>query len=308
MNRFQYQNKGTIIHQLNPLAKLAWGIGMVVLSLIFNNPVYVLLLFLAVVLMVALAGIRREWAPTMRFGIWLGISIIIINSLVSFHGSHILFQAHFRLPVMGTPVITTEAIVFGAVMALKLLVIISVFAIINLTIHPDDIMSTLLKMRFPYRSVLVTSLATRFIPCLVEDAGRISDGYRARGLPIGKGGRIKRLRSRAAVVTPLLANSLDRAVQVAEAMEARAFGAGQRRSFYRRIRITRPDVLAIAAALLPLAFGIFLRVGGHGDYQFYPTLGPVNAATGEIIMLVIMSLLLLAIIPCALVKRRRALD
>jgi len=288
--------------------KLGWGSSILVLSLIFDNPLYVLLLFLAILSLVAVARIWREWASLMRLSLWLGASIIVINALVSYHGTHVLVEAPFKLPVMGTPVITVEAIAFGAVMALRLLVIISAFTLLNLTIHPDDIMSALLKMKLPYKSVLVTSLSTRFIPCLIEDVERISDVHRARGLELDAGNWFKKLKSRALITIPLLANSLDRAVQVAEAMESRAFGTGQRRTSYKEIKMTRMDAVTLVFGILPLAFGIFMRLRGYGDYQYYPTLGVISPGFQEWLMLSIMVLLLVAILPLALVKRRIELD
>ncbi len=99
MKSFKYQNKGTVIHRLNPLVKMAWGGGILVLSLIFDNPLYVLLLFLAILSLVAVARIWREWASLMRLSLWLGASIIVINALVSYHGTHVLVEAPFKLPV-----------------------------------------------------------------------------------------------------------------------------------------------------------------------------------------------------------------
>jgi energy-coupling factor transport system permease protein len=308
MRALTYQEKHTAVHRLNPVVKLAWAGGLVVLSLVFDHPWYITVFLGAVVLMVWLAGVRREWTPVLKIGLWLGAGIIVINALVSYQGAHILAAAPFKLPVLGRPVITLEAIAFGAVMALKLMVIISAFAFVNLTVHPDDIMSVLLKMKLPYKSVLVTSLSTRFIPCLVEDVRRISDAYRTRGVRLDAGNWLTRLRKRAGIVIPLLSNSLDRAVQVAEAMEARAFGTGKKRVFYRDIRLSRLDAVTAAAAVMPLCAGIFMRITQQGRYLFYPTLGPL--ATGPFAWgpLAVLGLLLMAIIPLAFLKRRLELD
>jgi energy-coupling factor transport system permease protein len=306
MPELSYRDKDSLIHRLSPLVKLAWGGGLVVLSLIFNHPVYILILFLSIIPLVRLAGVGREWASTLKLALWLALSIIVINALFSYHGDHVLLAAPFRLPAVGQPVITLEAIAFGAVMALKLVVIISVFSLVNLTVHPDDIMAVLLKMRLPYKSVLVTSLSTRFVPCLVEDIGRISDGYRTRGVQLDAGGWFNRLKNRAKITTALLANSLDRSVQVAEAMEARAFGNGQKRVFYKEINISRIDAVALGVGLLPLAAGITVRVLGYGDYQYYPRLSSIGSG-GWVIPAIILSLLA-AIVPLAFIKRRIELD
>ena len=278
------------------------------MSLIFSHPLYILLLLIAVLFMVRAARVCREWASAMRLALWLGISIIVINALVSYHGSHVLVEAPFTLPVIGTPRITAEAIAFGAVMALRLMVIISIFTLVNLTIHPDDIMAVLLKLKLPYKSVLVTSLSTRFMPCLIEDMERISDAHRARGLELDAGRWFARLKGRAQIIIPLLANSLERAVQVAEAMEARAFGTGQKRTFYRDIKISRVDMATLAFGSLPLALGTVMRVRGYGDYHYYPTMPTISFIYPECVLLFILAAALMVMVPLAYLKRRVELD
>jgi len=308
MQELRYQDKNTAIHRLNPIVKLAWGATIIVLGLIFNHPLYILVLLVAVILLVKSADVWREWVAVLKLGLWLGVSIIVINALVSCHGNHVLVVAPFTLPVVGRPVITLEAIAFGAVMAVKLLVIISSFAFINLTVHPDDIMSVLLKMKLPYKSVLVTSLSTRFIPCFIEDVQRINDAYRTRGVLLDTGNWFRRLKNRAGIIIPLLANSLDRAVQVAEAMEARAFGTGQKRTFYKDVKLSHVDRVILVFGLLPLGAGIGMRVFNYGNYAYYPNLQVIDFSGLLFLWLGVLILLLLAIIPLAFIQRRVELD
>jgi len=308
MISLRYQDKNTVVHQLSPLSKLAWVGSILILSLIFSNPLYILLLFLATLPLITAARIGREWASVMKLSLYLCTAIVVINVLVSYQGSHVLVEAPFRLPILGTPIITLEAILFGIVMSIKLLVIISAFTLLTFTIHPDDIMLALLKMRFPYKSVMVTSLSTRFIPCLIEDIQRISDVHKSRGLELDKGNWLQKVKNRAVITIPLLANSLDRAVQVAEAMESRAFGAGQGRTFYKEIRMTKMDIVTLVLGILPCAFGIFMRLLGYGDYQYYPTLGVINPGTLEWLVLFIMVLLLVSILFVAFARRVSSVD
>src|SRR5204863_453855 len=71
---------------------------------------------------------------------------------------------------------------------------------------------------FARRSVLAVALATRLVPALERDAVGLVEALRGRGVePEG-------LRGRARLVSPLLAGSLERSLNLAEAMEARGFG------------------------------------------------------------------------------------
>jgi len=305
---FRYQDKGTVIHKLNPFCKLLWVATIVIFALIFDSPLYILLLFLSTLPMAMVAKVWKEWASFMKFTLYICIAIIIINMLLSYHGTHVLLEAPFRLPVTGTPIITLEAIFFGVVMSVRLLAIISAFTILTFTIHPDDLMLSMIKMKLPYKSVLVTSLSTRFIPTLIDDVECISDVQRSRGLELDKGNLRQKIKSRMAIMIPLLSNSLDRTVQVSEAMESRAFGCGEKRTFYKEIGVSRMDAITLIFGLLTIAVGVFMCLSGYGDYQYYPTLEGINISGLEWPLLSLLMLLLLSVVLLAFTKGRIELD
>lgn len=304
MLNFKYKDRGSALHGLSPYPKLVWIVSVLVLALILDHPFSLLLLLSLMLPLFWLARVWREWLSFMRFAIYLCIAVIVINALVSYHGSHVLVTAPFELPVMGRPIITLEAILYGVGMSLRLLVIISAFAVLTLLIHPDDLMLTMVKLKLPYKSVLVTTLSTRFVPTLVGDAARITDVHRSRGLELDKGGFRRRIKNRSSIIITLLSNSLDRAIQVAEAMESRAFGTGAKRTFFKEIRLTVLDVVAIIVAFGSLALGIFISVAGYGNYQYYPTLGNPGIGAVGWLLIISLALLLFLIVPVAEIKRR----
>ena len=67
-------------------------------------------------------------------------------------------------------------------------------------------------------SVLAVALATRLVPTLERDAGGLVDSLRGRGVAV------EGVRRRAGLVSPLLAGSLERGLNLAEAMESRGYG------------------------------------------------------------------------------------
>jgi energy-coupling factor transport system permease protein len=308
MLSLRYEDKETPVHKLNPFCKLSWLVSIFILALIFNNPLYLLLLFLSTLPLIMAARVWKEWAYLMKFALYFCLAIIAINALVSSHGSHLLWEAPFRIPLIGTPVVTLEAILFGVGMAIRLLTIISAFAILTFTIHPDDIMLAMIKMKLPYKSVLVTSLSTRFIPTLIDDAERISEVQRSRGLELDRGKLKQRIKNRMAIMIPLLSNCLDRTVQVAEAMESRAFGSGEKRTYYKEIKLSKPDIPLLISGFLPLVLGIFIRWWGLGDYQYYPTLEKISLGGFEYSMLALLMLFSCMMVFLALLKKRIEID
>ena len=72
MMRFRYRNKGSAIHRLSTFPKLAWAVAIIVLSLIFDHPLYIVALLLCSLPLVAAARAWREWASFMKVALWLG--------------------------------------------------------------------------------------------------------------------------------------------------------------------------------------------------------------------------------------------
>jgi energy-coupling factor transport system permease protein len=273
MMNFRYLDRDSAIHRLNALCKLAWVISLLTTALLLNHPVYLGVLFLGTLPVVIAAGILREWALMLKYTLYLCLAIMAINILINHQGEHILWQSGFRIPGIGVPSITREAILFSLGMSLRLVTIISAFTVLTLTIHPDDVVQALLKVRIPYKSVLACSLSLRFLPLLIEDAKRISDIQRSRGLELDRGHLFQKISRRVTVIIPLLSNSLDRTVQVAEAMESRAFGSGTKRVFYKKLDLNRLDAVTLAIGAAPLAGVICLCCLGKGDFQYFPTTG-----------------------------------
>lgn len=299
MLTYKYKDKGTVIHRLSPWSKLGWTASLVLQALIFNHPVYLFLLFLSTIPVVLVAKLSKEWLALMKFSFFLCALIVAVNALVSQQGSHVLLQAPFSAPVIGNPRVTLEGLGWGLGNSLRLLVIISAFTLLMFAIHPDDLMLALAKLRLPYKSLLISSLSAKFVPILVEDAKLIADVQRSRGLELDKGGRLRKTKAYMAIGIPLLSNSLERAAGLAEAMESRGFGSGKR-TFYREQKLTRLEVLALIASLLPGGFGLALHFLGFGGYRYYPVLQQVGFAGEEVILLPVWLLLLNSMLLVAL--------
>ncbi|MDY6959153.1 MAG: energy-coupling factor transporter transmembrane component T [Halobacteriota archaeon] len=242
VKEFRYKDINSPIHKLNPLSKLIWVASIILLSLIFNDPLYILIPFALSISIISISKISKEWVSMVRIAGWFCLMLALIN----------LF---FRP--------TVEGLLFSIAMSIRLITIISAFAILTFTIHPDDLMSSMVRIGLPYRSVFVTSLSTRFFPIVIDDMQMITDALRSRGVELDKGGFYDRIKNRMEVVIPLLNNSLDRSIQIAEAMESRAFGS-QKRTYYNLTRMEKADYLISLVALIPLLLGVFVRFLGFG--------------------------------------------
>jgi energy-coupling factor transport system permease protein len=305
---FRYRENDAAVRRLSPFCKLAWVVSVMVASLLFEHPLYLAVIFLATVPMAVMARIGRQWLWLVVFSMLIGLAILVINAIVINQGSTVLLEATFSIPTLGIPRVTMEAIFFALTMALRLVIIVSAFAVFSFSIHPDDQMLAMIQLRIPYKSVLVASLATRFVPALLEDMDRLTSVQQSRGLEMSQGSVFRRAKNRATVLVPLLANSLERCVQIAEAMEARAFGTGSKRTYFKRLPVTMFDAGTIILAFFPLVWGILVLTQGYGDYDAYANWRITAPATTEVVLISVLIIVSLLLAFGGLAKRRFDLD
>ena len=150
-----YQDKKTSVHRLHPVCKILWVLGILAGSIILTDPILLFLLFLSTIPFAILGKITKEWSSLIKLALLLSLFIVLINTLASQHGSNIIYIIN-GLPILGTVKITLESLIFGIGMSFRLLSTISAFAIVTLTINPDDLLQTILSLKFPYKEQLST--------------------------------------------------------------------------------------------------------------------------------------------------------
>ncbi|MDD5605223.1 MAG: energy-coupling factor transporter transmembrane component T [Dehalococcoidales bacterium] len=296
---FNYQNKDNYFHRLNPVVKLVWASSIIIIAMLANHPVILALLLLCTLPTVFAGGIWRQWAVIMQLTLWMGIMVMVINCLANPGGSHLLWQSWFSLPIFGHIRVTLEAIIYGLFMTVRLMAIISAFSVITLTIHPDELLSAMLEMRLPYKTAMMAALSIRFVPTMFEDATRIADAQRSRGLEMDKGSKFERLRRRAPILTSLLSSSLERTIQLAEAMEARAFGSSSKRSRFFRLAFSKLDITMIVFLLLMLLLALYILLSGGISYEYFPSLQRIDLSTKGLVMAILVVSVLAGLVPAA---------
>jgi len=206
----------------------------------------------AVIAVVLLAALLRFGGPRRRLylvgALTTGLGVLVFWPLFGVVGSHVLWSGP-TLPVLGPIDVTSEELRAGALAALRIVAVALAFSVYALALDHDRLLAS---VGFARRSALAAVLATRLIPTLERDAAGLAEAVRGRGVTVGG------LRGRGALVSPLVSGSLERALNLAEAMEARGFGRPG------RTRSPRPcwrmdDRLAVAgSAILVLAAVLWL--------------------------------------------------
>ncbi len=247
---------------IQPRAVAAWSGAALVVVLTSTNPVYRVLVLL-VALNVLLSLRRRDAALRPLFiavGVAAGLAVLL-NVLLSHTGAHAIVSLPAWLPGIGGP-ITVEAVVYGADVALGLAAAVLAVAPLSRVIYPHDLVDA-----FPrplQRTAALTGAAVNLVPGVARNAVAISEAQRMRG----RGGT--RLRDWHAVAAPIVISALDDSLQLAEAMDARGFGAGPRTRFA-GLRLDLASVVVIAGAVSAAVLTVVARAtGALPDWYPFP--------------------------------------
>lgn len=195
------------------------------------------------------------------------------------------------VPLLGSLDITLEALVYGVVAGLRVVLVVLAFALFAAAVDPDELLR--LFRRLSFRSALTASLATRLVPVIARDAGRLSDAYRLRAASAEDGGR-RRLRRGATLTRALAAGALDRAVDVAAALEVRGYALAPRsQGAARPAPWSRHDLGFALSATAVVALALAARLGGVAAFDSYPSLemaqGPLEPALAAALVLAIVA-------------------
>jgi energy-coupling factor transport system permease protein len=194
----------------------------------------------------------------------------LIDVVASHTGADVLVRLPADWPLVGGP-LTVESLAFGGALGLGLVAALLAVAPLSLILEPHDVVDAMPRPLERTGIAVATSLN------LVSGFGRtftaVRDAQRMRGW------RPRGIRSWNEVLVPVVLTAIEDSVLLAEAMEARGFGAGRRTS-YARSTIDRWDWIVVAGALG--AAGLFVGarlVGAPIDWYPYPTLAlpPINA-------------------------------
>lgn len=222
-----------------------WLIAAAAPAFTLHNPLYQVLILGAAWIVYRVLGrstrAGSSWGSFVRLGAFLLALTIPFNALSTHAGRIVLFRLPASWPIIGGA-ITVEAILAGVASGLALLAILIVFAAFNAVVDHYQLLRA--TPAFLFQAGVILSIAITFVPQMVLSAQEIREAQRIRGH------RFRGVRDLLPLVLPLLASSLERAIQLAETMEARGFGSVVEPLTRRQAAWTQAGVLTALLALL----------------------------------------------------------
>jgi energy-coupling factor transport system permease protein len=239
----RYYPTGSAVHRLDPRVKMVGALAVLVTVLATQSPMAYGFLTLLLLLVVAGSGLSAAflWRNLSSLR-WLLAIVFVMHGLLT--SGEPLFAA--------LPWLTQEGLLTGAVFAWRVALMVSVATVLTATTSPVDLGDALERLLRPmerlglpvHELAMVSVIALRFVPTLLDEARRIIKAQMGRGASFG-GGLIARARSAVPVLVPLFASAFRRADDLALAMDARCYRGAVGRTKYVELSLTRTDLIAL---------------------------------------------------------------
>ena len=248
----KYLPYDSVIHKMDPRAKIL--AMLLVLISIFLPAGYLGYAVLAVVIvstvLMAKLSLKFVW-KSMKPMLFMLVFLLVINIFAVKTGYVLLTLGQFE--------IYSDAVSNTLYIAIRLMLMIMVTTCLTATTKPldltlgiEDLLAPFKKMGVPAHEIaMMISIALRFIPTLIEETERIMKAQASRGVDLQEGKLNEKIMAILSLIVPLFVSAFQRAEDLANAMEARGYAPGQRRTRYKQLKFMARDyILLLCSAML----------------------------------------------------------
>lgn len=256
----RYVPADSVMHRMDPRAKLLLVFFFVCIVFLANNLVTYSLLGLVTLGIILLSKIKIRFLIS---GLKPVLLLIIFTFLV-----HILFTKEGEvLYQLGWLEIYEGGLRQGIFISLRFTFLILVTSLLTLTTTPisitdgmEELLNPLKKWKVPVHELaLMMSIALRFIPTLMEETDKIMKAQIARGVDFSSGPIKNRIKAIVPLLVPLFVSAFKRAEELATAMEARGYQGGEGRTKYRQLHWGMIDSLCMVGLVILTGVLVLLR-------------------------------------------------
>jgi len=237
----------SLIHRINPLVKIVWVVGYIILAFSTQNIIILYSMALFAFLLAPIAGVTK---PLLKGAL---ILVPIASSLLALQ---IIAPAVEKpwTPVaeIGALTIYGDGLYYGLVLLGRIVASLLIALVMVMTTHPSDLFTSLAKIKVPYTLNFMLAMTMQLIPVFQREVGIILSAQKSRGM---KGSGF------AAVLpsfVPVFVGAIERVQQLSISLESRGFGSDGVKTSFRQVR-TRPSdwVLGILGAIILLGLAVF---------------------------------------------------
>lgn len=249
----QYYSADSFVHKLDPRVKIRLVIVFIVMSLIDRNlPMFALLTAVCMTAFIA-SGIGLKLFLKGTGGMFTFILVCSAINLFTTPGS-----AWVKL---GFVTITRAGLIKFGFVFWRMLLIVAMSSLLMYTTTPTKLTDGLEKAFHLSKSIAMgITIALRFISILAGELDCILTAQEARGVNFHKGSLKVRIKKMGNVILPLFQNSINRALALGEAMDAKCYTNGKKRTKLYELKYGIYDIVMYIFCLVFIAGCIVLAI------------------------------------------------
>jgi energy-coupling factor transport system permease protein len=235
----------SVIHRLNPLAKLVWAVGALVVSFATRNPAILGGMFVIGLVLVFIANVPKPYLRVVMILFPISLTLIVMQSIAP------AFPRPWTPIVpLGPFTIYQEGIYSGVTLLLRIVAMTTFALVAIMTSHPSDIFTSLQKIGLPYAMNFILTMTLQLIPILQNEFTIVLNAQKSRGMRgTGFGAILPSM-------VPVFVGAIERVQQLSISLESRAFGSKGNKTSYRQVTLSFVDYIVILLGVLVTA-GMF---------------------------------------------------
>ncbi|MBR2991472.1 MAG: energy-coupling factor transporter transmembrane protein EcfT [Solobacterium sp.] len=247
------------VHRLDPRAKIIAMLAFLIAVFIPAGWIGYAVLFVIAAGTILLSRLS--------FGfIWKSMKPMIVMMIFLFLMNCLMIRTGEVLVTLGKFSVYTGAVAQTLYIVVRLLLMIMITTCLTATTKPldmtlgiEDLLMPASKIGVPAHEIaMLISIALRFIPDLIEETMRIMKAQESRGVDMKEGRFSEKIAAILSLIVPLFVSAFQRADDLANAMEARGYAPGEKRTRYKVLHMRAADWLTVVGANAVLAGVIVL--------------------------------------------------
>jgi len=253
----QYFPGDSFLHRMDARVKILLLLILLIEVFAFTSaPVYLVMTVLTF-LMIMISKVPMRMVLRSLKPLWWIILFTFVLHLFSHPGREIYRIWQF--------VITQEGVEQGALISVRLMLLIILSTLLTFTTSPLKLTDALESLLSPFKRLgmpahelaMMMTIALRFIPTLISETDKIMKAQQSRGADFVTGSILSRLKNMVPILVPLFLSAFRRADDLALAMESRCYRGGEGRTRMKEMKLGRLDYVAIGVfALFSAGLGV----------------------------------------------------
>ena len=214
---------------------------------------------LAVVLLITILVLTSKYVPLkgLYMVFMIGLSVCAL----------LFIKTSYDFKVLSLD-IYSDGLIAGLFFVLRIILIVMLTSILTMTTSTTDInlglewlMHPLSFIKIPVAEIaMMLSLTLRFIPTLLIETEKIMKAQASRGIDFNEGNLIEKIKQIVTLLIPMFFISITRAEDLSNAMEARGYIIGAKRTSVDELKFKFRDIIGFIFVSVILALTIVVKV------------------------------------------------